>query len=297
VIEAGPKRSPSRLVLFLVAILLWRFCAAADAVQIEPNVAYDRDLTAPVTLDVLEPERANHAAILFFESGGWYSAWFDPKLMATFFQPLLDRGYTVFLLRHRSDVSTTIPEIVEGARRGVRFIRLHGRDYGVDPRRLGVLGQSSGGHIALMLATAGDDGDPRSRDEVLRQSSRVAAVVALSPPTDLRQWVTDPPPVIRDFPGLKPRLAIDREQAAACSPMLHATADDAPALLVHGTSDPLVPIEHSRKMAEAFRAAHVATELIELPNVTHDLPLWQKPAVVAAMIDWFEKFLLKARRP
>lgn len=53
--------------------------------------------------------------------------------------------------------------------------------YGVDPHRLGVFGGSSGGQLALLLGTTGDSGDPSAADAVLRESSRVAAVVANSP--------------------------------------------------------------------------------------------------------------------
>lgn len=75
--------------------------------------------------------------------------------------------------------------IVADMRRSVRFIRQHANDYGVDPNRIGVFGGSAGGHLALLLGTTGDSGDPSASDPVLRESSRVAAVVANFPPTDL----------------------------------------------------------------------------------------------------------------
>ena len=60
-----------------------------------------------------------------------------------------------------------------------------------------------------MLGTTGDDGDPTSKNEVLTGSSRVACVVALYPPTDLREWVKDPPEIIKKNAGLKPPLSFD----------------------------------------------------------------------------------------
>jgi len=65
----------------------------------------------------------------------------------------------------------------------------------VDPERLGITGGSSGGHLALAVALTGDDGDPTAEDPVLRSSNRVAALVAFSPPSDLRDyWGRDPHP-------------------------------------------------------------------------------------------------------
>ena len=71
------------------------------------------------------------------------------------------------------------------------------KEFGVDPERLGVFGGSAGGHLSLLLGTTGDDGNPKSKDDILKQGSRVAAVVALYPPTDIRGWVTDPPAEIK----------------------------------------------------------------------------------------------------
>ena len=72
--------------------------------------------------------------------------------------------------------------IVADMRQAVRFIRQHAGEYGVDPNRIGVFGSSAGGQLALLLGTTADSGDPSASDAVLRESSRVAAVVAYSPP-------------------------------------------------------------------------------------------------------------------
>src|SRR5207302_1549480 len=113
--------------------------------------------------------------------------------------PLLGRGFTVFVIRHGCAPRYAIPECTADVRRSVRFIRLKAKSYGVDQERLGVYGSSAGGHLSLLLGTTGDDGDPGAKDEVLEQSSRVAAVVALFPPTDIREWVTNPPEIIRHY--------------------------------------------------------------------------------------------------
>jgi len=70
----------------------------------------------------------------------------------------------------------------------VRFIRQHAGEYGVDPDRIGVLGGSAAGSSRCLLGTTADSGDPSASDAVLRESSRVAAVVAYFPPTDLSRW-------------------------------------------------------------------------------------------------------------
>jgi len=200
----------------------------------------------------------------------------------------------VFIVRHGSAPKYAIPEIVEDVRRSVRFIRLKAKGYGVDPERLGVLGGSAGGHLALVLGTTGDDGDPKAKDEVLRQPSRVAAVIALYPPTDLREWVSNPPEIIRKHAALKPPLTFDAKKAPDCSPVVKATAKAAPALLIHGDKDELVPIEHSTKFLAAMEKAKAPCKLVTIKGAAHGFSQKQnKETVLPEMTRWMEKYLEK----
>ncbi len=158
-------------------------------------------------------------------SGGWYSKWSPPEQMQPLFRPLLDRGFTVFAVRHGSSPKFSIPEAVGDVRRAVRFIRQHAEEYKIDPDKLGVFGFSAGGHLSLVLGTASDNGKPDANDAVEGQSNRVAAVVAVVAPTDLRIMVWEAPdhlPAYKNFPALELELA----EAAKYSPIVHVTADD-----------------------------------------------------------------------
>ena len=89
---------------------------------------------------------------------------------------------------HGSQPRYTVPEIIQDMNRAVRFIRHHAKDYGIDPDRIGIYGGSAGGHLSLMLGTAGDKGDPKAKDPVDRESSRVQAVACFFPPTDFLNY-------------------------------------------------------------------------------------------------------------
>ena len=71
------------------------------------------------------------------------------------YAPYLRRGYTVFAVVHGSMPRFNVPDIILDVQRAVRFIRHNAAEFGVDPNRLGVLGSSSGGHLALMIETQG----------------------------------------------------------------------------------------------------------------------------------------------
>ena len=107
--------------------------------------------------------------------------------------PLNEKGFTVFVVRHGSRPRYPLSSVVADMRRSVRFIHQHAKEYGVDPNRIGVFGNSSGGHLALLLGTTFDSGNPSASDPVLRESSRVAAVVANYPATDLARLAMQQP--------------------------------------------------------------------------------------------------------
>lgn len=265
---------------------------AADDVKIRPDVVYGHKDGLALTFDVLTPAEPNGAGVLSLQSGGWYSRWNDPKSLIPISKPLLDRGFTVFIVRHGSAPKYAVPDAVADVRRCVRFIRMTAEDLGVDPERLGVLGGSAGGHLTLMLATGADEGDEAAQDEVLRHSSRIAAGVALFPPTDLRGWVENPPAEIAKHPTLEPPLTFDPALEAGVSPLLQVTPDDAPVLLIHGDKDVLVTIDHSQKMIEALEKAEVPSKLVVIEGAGHGFtPQQNKDRVLPALVEWYQKHL------
>ncbi|MBX3441078.1 MAG: alpha/beta hydrolase [Planctomyces sp.] len=269
-----------------------RLLAAAEPIITE-DVVYGHKDGMALTFDVLQPEQPNGAGVMFIQSGGWYSPWAPPKSLIPVSQPLLDQGLTVFIVRHGSAPRYTIPEIVPDVRRAVRVIRQHASRWDVDPNRLGALGGSAGGHLALMLATTGDDGDPSASDPALKHSSRIAAAVAFFPPTDIRGWTTDPPEIIKSIPTLKPPLTFDADLEDDFSPLLHVGPQTAPVLLIHGDQDELVPISHSLNIMPAFEQHGVDSRLLTIEGAAHGFNAEQNKVVIPAMVDWFVTRLAK----
>jgi acetyl esterase/lipase len=303
--------------LALMSLGLIVSSSAATSVADEPgytrteDVIYGRKFGTALTLDAFRPRReANGAAVVLVVSGGFYSS--REAIAPPFIVPLLDRGYTVFAVVHGSQPRYTVPEIIQDIHRAVRFIRHHARDYGVDPGRIGITGASAGGHLSLMLGTAGDPGNPGSPDVVERESSRVQAVACFFPPTDLLNYgepghallrPTDHGPPFRaafDYRELdtSSRLWVPiidperlREIARQISPITHVTPDDAPTLIVHGDADELVPIQQSREMIEALKQAGVDAKLVTRPGAKHGWFTMTRDIELFA--DWFDGHLGK----
>ena len=284
--------------LLFVLLLSLGVVASAKTIEVEivPDVVYGHKDGMALTFDVYKPKtNANGAAVLFMVSGGWVSTYAPPQQGVARFQDLLDKGFTVIAVRHGSSPKYLIPEIVADVRRAVRFIRYNAKQWGIDANRLGVYGGSAGGHLSLVLGTASDNGDPNAKEEFLKESDRVASVVAYFPPVDLRQWARGlNPPLPKDGkPDRFPALNFEKEKAADYSPLVHVSADDPPTLLIHGDKDDLVPISHSQSIYEAFQKAHVKAQFITIPGGGHGFRGDDAKRANAALVAWFEETLLK----
>ena len=235
-----------------------------EKVDVMPDVAYGYKDGMAMTMDVLKPKRnANGAGIVWVMSGAWYSGHYTVEACVDFSELLLDKGFTIFVVYHPSGTKYLLPEIVNSMHRSVRFIRANAKRFGGDPDRLGAFGGSSGGHLALMLATTADDGDPKSNDPILRVSDRLAAVVAYFPPTDIRPWFkTDR---WKNYQAFR----LDPAVAGWYSPVLHVSGKTSPMLLIHGDKDVGVPLEHSEKMYVELQKNHVRSELIVVKGGGH----------------------------
>lgn len=285
------------LVLATCATAQTAQTAATPQVEIIPDVVYGHKDGLALTFDVVKPKaNANGAAVIFMVSGGWVSSYSPPQQTAARFKDLLDKGFTLIPVRHGSSPKYFIPEIVSDVRRAVRFIRYNAKQWGVDPNRLGVFGGSAGGHLSLVLGTASDNGDPAAKEDFMKESDRVAAIVAYFPPVDLRSITRGVnPPQIDGKPDRFPALNFDKAKAPDYSPILFVSPDDPPTLLIHGDKDDLVPISNSQRIYEAFQQNKVKTQFIIIEGAAHGFRGDDAKRATGAMVAWFEQTLLKGQ--
>lgn len=215
---------------------------------------HGRDLT----MDVIQPKNPNGIGIALMVSGGWKSG--EPgETPVWLMAPVLRRGYTVFAICHISQPDSTVMEIIQDMHRGVRFVRHHAAEHGIDPDRIGVSGGSAGGHLSLMLATRGGPGPAESKDPVDRESSSVQAAAIFYPVTDLLNLgdsTENPgdggPPIsyVEAFGPDCTDMAKWKVIGRDSSPIYHVNESLPPILIHHGDADTLVPLEQSERFRE-----------------------------------------------
>jgi acetyl esterase/lipase len=259
-------------------------------------------------MDVFTPkEKPNGRGIIFCVSGGWVS----DKVMINpgFLKEFLDRGYTVFAVLHGCQPKYTIPEVLEDMHKAVRFIKANAKKYEIDPEKLGIAGGSAGGHLSLMQGNAPKPAEPEAQDRLNRLSSRVAAVACFFPPTDFLNY-GEPGKVAlgdgtlknfrppfdfteRDKETNKLVVIEDPERRKAIgktiSPAYHVSKESAPALIVHGDADKLVPIQQAELIVAKYKEAGVPCELVVKKGAAHGWAGMDKD--MKTLADWFDKYL------
>lgn len=276
-----------------------------DTVQRTEDVVYGRKFGMALTLDIFQPAQPNGSGLLFLVNGGWLSSKATP-LMVTIrpddYAVYLSRGYTVFAVVTSSQPKFAIPEQMGDVQRAVRFVRGNAAKFGISPNRLGVLGSSSGGQLALSIATRGGPGKLDSPDPIERESSNVQAVCCFFPPTDflnyggpgisgVGQGPLAPLQVAFGPQGLTPegREILGRE----ISPIYFVTSKLPPTLIIHGDADNVVPLQQSESFVErAIKVNADAIELIIRPGKGHGWgDFWRSSEDVTAFADWFDQHL------
>lgn len=269
------------------------------------DVVYGRKFGTALTLDVFEPAKKNGAAIIWVVSGGFVSSHqsINPKL----YQPLLDRGYTVFAVTHGSQPRFIVPEIIEDVSRAIRFVRHHADRWHVDPKKFGISGASAGGHLALTIGTQGAPGPADAKDPIDRESSAVQAVACFYPPTDLANF-SRPGELIWEHqskpsphtPALSfgPRGATHEGQVAMArelSPIHYVTATMPPTLIYHGDADHMVPLYQARLFEKKCQEVGATFKLLVKTGAGHgNAEFGDHLQEMRVFADWFDEHLLAA---
>ena len=283
-------------LLLTLGLCLFSTAVVTAKVTRERDVIYQYSEGVALTLEVFTPENPNGLGIVSIVSGGWKSN--HGKVKDDHGKLYTDAGYTVFAVVHGSQPRYQVRDVMGFLHRAVRFIRYNADRWDVDPDRLGVTGSSAGGHLSLILATQGAPADAESKDPVERTSSAVQAAAVFYPPVDYLNWrhagddAVGVGPQSRWQPAFGPESATAagrQDLGRAMSSIYHITAETAPTLIIHGDSDPIVPLYQAERFMEVAKEHGVTAKLIVKEGGKHNWPDRHKDEV--AFLDWFNQQL------
>jgi acetyl esterase/lipase len=250
--------------------------AANYEVTTQPNLVYAEHDGTKLLGDLYMPKGLAKAPVLVaIHGGGWQVG---DRAFYKHWGPFLARnGYAVFAIEYRLGKPGVYPAAVYDAKAAIQFVRAKAADYGIDPDRIGLMGDSAGGHLSALLALAGDQFTTAYRDDPnVTTPANVKAVVAFYGVYDMMaQWEHDLVSRPRDniaekFLGASP--TDNRRVYFDSSPMSYATVgQNRPRfLLIHGTNDDIVdPPTQSGAFLTALTRAGIFVRRIVIPGAGH----------------------------
>lgn len=268
----------------------------------------------PLTLDLYMPSRGRQNAklplVIYIHGGGWMGG--SPRLsgaMSDFpsvLASLARRGYVVASLSYRFSSEAKFPAQPIDIRTGIRWLKAHSAQYGIDPTRTAVWGGSAGGQLAALAATActhsafDEDKAEASAASPCVQGAVIwygvldfSTIVAQAAQIPGAQSHRDPDSGETRYVG----CLLDQcppERLALASPIAHVDSRTPPMLLIAGTADQTVPPDQSRTMASALAKAGVPHELMLIPGVNHSFigktPAETRRATIRAVTATFAFF-------
>jgi acetyl esterase/lipase len=231
-----------------------RMSPALDRKQVEVTEPTQMitDVTKPtITISHPAKEKDTGTAILICPGGGYWNLYWqlEGEEVATWLNSI---GVTGIILKYRVPRRPDEPKgeparrPLQDAQRAVSMVRNKAREWGIDPQRIGLVGFSAGGHLAMATATSFDKRTYEPIDDVDKISCRPDFAI----------------PVYSGYLKAK-----DKDEIA---PGLRIPTNTPPVFLVHGGDDIISPPEHSVLMYLALKRAGVPAELHIYANTTHD---------------------------
>lgn len=243
------------------------------------NIEYKSIDGKSLQLDIYKPKNIKNPAplLVFIHGGGWKGGNRSDYLI--YLVDFAKRGYITATVSYRLLKDGPYPACVEDISDAVRWFYNNGGKYGYDPDRIALIGGSAGAHLALLAAYGWKNPNVNSDStDVPENSHRIKAVVDIYGPTDLTTEYSRNHPLVTSFIARSFEQAPDLYKEA--SPIHYLDKNDPPTMILHGTSDDLVPISQSDLLKARL-------DSLGVPCVYYRVPLWPHTMDVVRRVNDF----------
>jgi acetyl esterase/lipase len=249
------------------------------------------DLYLPDNSTAFFANKKSYPLIVFIHGGAWQSG---DKSLTPDATEFIQRGYALASINYRLVGQASHPAQIEDCKAAVNWLRAHAKIFNINPDR--IWGISAGGHLAALLGTTCNATSPGwSAPEGV--PCRVQAICDWCGLTDLTTIAKQADShyvlgqAVASFlggtPAEKPALAKE------ASPITYVCRGLPPFLIMHGDKDTIVPVEQSKELAAALKAAHVSTNLQIIPGAGH---MFASPENTNIVFHFFDQALKKSTK-
>ena len=214
----------------------------------------DRDIPA-ITVFLPRTVAPNTPGVIVCPGGGYVNlaSNHEGRQVANYFNSL---GIAAFVLRYRLGPRYNHPIELGDVQRAIRMVRSRASEWRLDPARIGIMGFSAGGHLAMTASTQFDAGNSSAADAIDRAGSRPDFTILGYPVISMVEpWTHQGSK--NSLLGSNPDPALAR----SLSGELRVTKETPPTFMFHTNADTAVPAENSVYYYLALRKASVPAEM------------------------------------
>lgn len=208
------------------------------------------------------------------------------------------QGIAVAMVEYRPSEVAPFPAQAQDAKTAIRFMRKNAAQFHIDPERIGVWGDSSGAHTAVMAGFTAD-AEPDT-DLYAEVSSKVRCIVDWYGPMDISR--------MNDVPSMQDHIAPDSPEGyligqknvlenpdavAPTIPMnyLHSDIETPPVLIMHGSRDQLVSFEQGCLLYHRLKELGKTVRMYKLEGAYHAFGGFNSMEAVQIVIDFLKEYL------
>lgn len=256
-------------------------------IMYQPDVVYDARDGIALHLQLVLPFRFSNLAerypCIVFVQG---SAWMPQNIYGNVANlgKLAAKGYVCALVEYRHSGIAHFPAQIVDAKNAVRFMKRHAEKYHIDPEKVIIMGDSSGGHTSAVAGmTANTDllDDPAGPEScavkgIIDLYGAVEVTLPYGYPTTLNHQLPDSPEgMLMGY-----NIRENTEKARIADALSYVEQDFAPMLILHGTKDKTVFCEQSVRLYRALKEAGKDAQLYLVRGADHGGPaFWTEQAV------------------
>ena len=213
---------------------------------------------------------------------------------------LAAKGFCVALLEYTGSEDGVFPALIQDAKEGIRYMRMHSEEYHIDPEAIFTMGDSSGGYTAMMAGlTNGEE-----RFEICKDANvyKVKGIIDFYGPTDITTMNKEPSSQNHSEPNSPEGLLIGQKEVLENLELAEPTIiknyidkdkEYPPLLMFHGSNDELVPFGQSCELCEALQAADKQVSLYQIDGAHHgDRRFWSN-----TVLNMIADFIHTCRKP
>jgi pectinesterase len=249
------------------------------------NIEYGNAGGEKLLLDAHVPDgEGKFPVVLIIHGGGWMGGDREKDIVPVF-APVA-ANFTWFTISYRLAPTNRWPACFDDVQTAIRWVKAHAAEYKGDPDHIALLGYSAGGHLATLAGTRAE------------ADTRVQAVVAFAPPTDLvadnerRGGLSSSMKALFNCDSTNMTDSV-RAILKENSPSTYVKPGLPPFLIVQGSLDTTVPAGQSLAFQEKLKASGIDNELIMIPGGKHAINQWAKfdPSWQGSVAGWIQKKL------